>query len=46
MPEPSDHTDSRPDDRARRRNKWILAGILAVTALALYVGIMVRLALG
>lgn len=46
MPEHSDDPKPRRDERIRRRNKWIMAAVLAATAIALYLGIMVRLAVG
>lgn len=46
MPEHSDDPKPRRDERTRRRNKWIMAAVLAATAIALYLGIMVRLAVG
>lgn len=42
MPDQPNGPDRQPDERTRRRNKWILFGILVVTAVALYFGIMIR----
>lgn len=42
MPNQPEDPEQDENERQRRRNKWVLFGILVATAIALYVAILVR----